>query len=336
MADRDHAVVVAITRYPGLSDLKGPENDALGFERWLTDPAGGAVPPAQVHPVRTSAFPEPWQGAPQPTLGDINHAFTPLVRDAFKTRRKLGRRLYIFLAGHGFASGASEAALFAADASPWTLGSYVQGRLYADWFRGSGLFDEVVLIMDCCRNLYTTAPAQLPPWPPLNLGRVARRVYAYASTYGQLARERDVGGEYQGLFTRAVLECLTTSGPRDAQGRVTGEMLRRYAHARLPELSREAGLREEQIPDFVVDDGVVFAEPTADWGVVVRVHPGAARAGHTLVLLDGAGTRVASHVAADGVPWEQRVAPGLYKLRDETTGDSILFEPTGEVHSVTF
>lgn len=337
MAAQDHAVVVAITRYPDISDLRGPENDARGLERWLTDPAGGAVPAAQVQSVRTSLFPEPWRGAPQPSLGDINRAFDPLVRQAFRDRRKLGRRLYIFLAGHGFASGASEAALFAADASQWTLGSYVQGRLYADWFRASGLFDEVVLLVDCCRNLYPNAPAQLPPWPPLTLGgNAARRVYGYASAYAQLAREREVDGEFKGLFTRAVLECLTTAGPRDAQGRVTGETLRSYVHARMPELSREARLREDQIPDFVVDDGVVFAEPGAEWGVLVRVEPGPSRAGHRLALLDGTKREVAARVAADGAAWEQRLGAGLYKLVDEATGESILFEPTGEVYRVAF
>ncbi|HST58818.1 MAG TPA: caspase family protein [Longimicrobium sp.] len=336
MADQDHAVVVAITRYPDFGDLKGPENDAGNFERWLTDPAGGAVPAAQVHRVTTSRFPEPWAGAPQPSLGDINRAFDPLVRTAFNEHRKLGRRLYIFLAGHGFASGASEAALFAADASRWTLGSYVQGRLYADWFRGTGLLDEVVLLMDCCRSLFPAAPAQLPPWKPLNLGPPARRVYGFASAYGQLAREADQAGQVQGLFTRAVLECLTTSGPRDRLGRITGETLKKYSHARLTELSREHALREEQIADFVVDEGVVFAEPTADWGVLVRVEFGPARAGHRVTLLDAGLDEIASHDVVAGVRWERRLGSALYKLKDEATGEVILLEATGREHDVKF
>ena len=59
MARDDHAIVVGISRYPGLGDLAGPENDAGEFTRWLLSPTGGDVPGEHVRTIVSSDYPAP-------------------------------------------------------------------------------------------------------------------------------------------------------------------------------------------------------------------------------------------------------------------------------------
>ena len=54
----DHyAILVAITRYPGLSNLNGPENDAEDFREWLLDEAGGNLDEKHIEVICSSKFP---------------------------------------------------------------------------------------------------------------------------------------------------------------------------------------------------------------------------------------------------------------------------------------
>ena len=56
MNERDHAIVVGISRYGSLRpELEGPERDARAFADWLRDAEGGAVPPANVKVILSSA-----------------------------------------------------------------------------------------------------------------------------------------------------------------------------------------------------------------------------------------------------------------------------------------
>ncbi len=46
MAVDDRGIVVGISQYPGIAELKGPEHDAQEFYDWLTSSKGGDVPPS--------------------------------------------------------------------------------------------------------------------------------------------------------------------------------------------------------------------------------------------------------------------------------------------------
>src|SRR5262249_25455871 len=52
----DYALVVGISRYPGISDLSGPENDANDFFAWVTSKEGGGVGPANAKLILSSGF----------------------------------------------------------------------------------------------------------------------------------------------------------------------------------------------------------------------------------------------------------------------------------------
>jgi hypothetical protein len=89
----------------------------------------------------------------------VNLAFRNLSGKAIaKMDHRVGRRFYIFLAGHGITPlrAASpimdDTALLMADADTSDL-LHLAGLGYAEWFRTAGAFDEIVLFTACrmCR-----------------------------------------------------------------------------------------------------------------------------------------------------------------------------------------
>src|SRR5215475_5387322 len=148
MANDDFAVVVGISRYPFISDLKGPENDARNFHDWLLAPQGGGVPKQNAKLILSSDFsPTEIPEDAEPTTERIDRTFGQLVRRGMNNNGCVGRRLYIYLAGHGFAPNVDEAALLMANAGLGFYGNHIPGRSYANWFLVAAYFTEVVLFM---------------------------------------------------------------------------------------------------------------------------------------------------------------------------------------------
>ena len=119
MANKDCAIVVGVWSYPGLSDLSGPENDAVAFADWVRRPGPGDVPSNRVKLIVSSDFaplPFPTVDQAKPTRDGIEAAFDWLNRLAREsndqgTGLNAGRRLYLYFAGHGFAPILDESAL---------------------------------------------------------------------------------------------------------------------------------------------------------------------------------------------------------------------------------
>jgi uncharacterized caspase-like protein len=261
MPNNDYAIVVGITRYPSLSDLKGPENDAVLFKEWLLDPQGGGLAPENVSMVLTSAHFNPDERDPlqaRPTTEQVDAAFGRLVESGVENDGTLGRRLYIFMAGHGFSPDLEEAALLMANAGRLRTGFHIPGRRYANWFRAAAFFKEVVLFMDCCRDDYRRAPYRTPPWVEIRSPQAVdvQYFYAFATRWSRQARERPLSqdGAFQGVFTTALLAALRSSLP-DPQGVVTGEGVAAYIYNYLPHLVDKD---EYQEPEFIYDKARQF------------------------------------------------------------------------------
>ena len=101
MNDRDFAVVVGINEYKdkrAFKDLTGPMNDSKALIAWLKAPDGGGVPPSNIDPYVLLSNP----GRTAPTASDIVGRLTGLFTRKHPEDQPIGRRLYVFLAGHGF------------------------------------------------------------------------------------------------------------------------------------------------------------------------------------------------------------------------------------------
>lgn len=243
----DHAILLAVNRYPGLSSLQGPENDAKAFRDWLVSPEGGAVPDTQVISILSSDPPTPSDLYDEhPTVRDFHRALDKLTLDAqrqFKARA--GRRLYLFLAGHGFTAGAikNDPALFTAEAQAYDA-VHIAAPRYATRMADAGLFDEIVLVMDCCQDFFFTKEVMNPTWmpPARNMTNQVKVFQAFGAPRGQAAFEdaAQPGGPVRGNFSRIWCEALATA-EADENGWVTSETVRRRALR----LWKDSGLQEK-------------------------------------------------------------------------------------------
>jgi hypothetical protein len=256
MAHDDWAIVVGVRKYPSLTDLDGPENDANAMYQWLISPQGGDVPAEHVARILSSQFPAPLSPArAEPTTAQIQQAFEDLQDVAAKNGaagngRRVGRRLYIYLSGHGCAPRPNESALLTANASQLRVGYHILGKLYADWFLQSNFFDEAELFMDCCRESYPQAPPNVPPWIDITgAGALdtARAFYGFATKWSRLSRERLMeDGQVHGVFTWALLQGLKTAA--DANHQVTGSSLGGYLYNNMKTFLTPDDLADPDVP----------------------------------------------------------------------------------------
>lgn len=275
----DFALVVGINDYKALDALDGAKNDAEAFVRWLRDPAGGDLPEANVKVFLST--PSPWS----PGLEEVVDWMVELV----ETRspgldERIGRRLYLFLAGHGIGPGVDEAGLLVPTTSTVAV-KYIAGTRYANFFRAAALFQEVLLFMDCCRDHDWELPDAYFPFrekPDPAAAHDVRILYAFATGFGRKSRERTFDGDAAvgGVFTRALLDGLACRAAAP-DGRITAESLKRYVVRQVAAL-RVPGT--DQRPDVRVNDDFVLRDgcPPPRVEVTVETSPPAPE----LVVLD--------------------------------------------------
>lgn len=216
MADQldDRAIVVGIGSYPLFSsdgrtanNLQGPVRDAQEMASWLSQTARAKV----VLITSTGRPGEAWQVAERrPCRADIEHEFDQYVSQGFLApTRRIGRRLYIYMAGHGFCPEPRHMSLITADALANISIPNIQATSWVDWFAVQTYFDEFVLWMDCC----ATQTYDYEGGKPM-LKRLASRpegrgkvFMAFAARPTRVAFEGPVGpsGQIRGLFTHKLL-----------------------------------------------------------------------------------------------------------------------------------
>ncbi|HYV46996.1 MAG TPA: hypothetical protein VFA20_19165 [Myxococcaceae bacterium] len=316
MGTSDYAIVIGIERYddPGLGVLKGPGRDARRFCEWVTDPGGGAVSPDNVV-VLAAEEPEP-----EANIQRIEQAFVKLCQST--TNRYRGRRLYIYLAGHGIAQNAHEASMLAADGGRNERERHVPGWHWLNWFLESAYFDEVVLFSDCCRTVDGQWPVRAFPLPQVKRGSPKRVhwVRGYAARYGGMALELRSDGGDRGAFTEALMEALR--GARNEDGDVTASSVAAYFNTP-PEVESVAW--RDQEPSIVFSGDLVFSSRRASHTSVHLLVKGGARP----VVEGGPGQRQWK-VREGDLPGEYRVdlPRGLYAA---SAGDAErFFKVSGE------
>lgn len=246
MADRDYALIFAINKYSDKDKwrtLKGAVNDAARFRKWLTGPAG--VPAAHI-------IEDVGESGDRPQLSDLMAKVMDLL-DEKPQGTRIGRRLYIFLAGHGVEAldqGRADQLLVTAESrSNWVQG--FPGNRALTHIRYEARFEEICLFMDCCRSMSPDARAN---WNiPTNQDASATSVRWGSALAAQVftdVRERKVKGKMQGIFTNALMNGLEGDA-KDGTGNITTESLSTYLYEKLT---------GEERPDIHFPSSIVFIE----------------------------------------------------------------------------
>jgi len=240
VARNDYAILVGISRYAdaALHRLDGPVRDVQLMRDWLVSPGGGDLPIANVTPIVSDEMSQvpAGNGEMPPVFQDFLNAFLGLVRKPDKSGyiRREGSRLYLYFSGHGFCEKhrrEAHAALYVANADR-DVNWNIYGTYFAQWAKDQGLFDEIVLIMDCCRDAEISKLPLVPPLrKPLDIaaGRDVRLFEVYAAPRGGKAQERIVASrnnEVHGLLTHAFLHALEHAAP--GQDAISTQTIKSY------------------------------------------------------------------------------------------------------------
>lgn len=349
MGAHDHAIVVGIARYPAMPNLDGPSLDAMRFARWLRSSDGGNVPADQLEMVFTGSCrfrprrPTRIDHA-HPTSLDFEDAYNRLVerprQDALAGR--IGRRLYLYFSGHGFSSvDGLHLALYSARAKEGNY-NHIPVTHFARGLWQEALFEEIVLVMDCCRDVEPWKIIQPPAVSFLaNPGAAAAgRLYrAFATGYGRPAIDAQAeplpDGSPGGVFTWVLLEALARAAA-EADGRVTGQAVSDHVHTLWPEL--KAKYKCPSDPDIKFEEGgditwlvrSAAAKLQATGTRVVLLGPGLAD-GTTVIISGGQPLRELASVELRGGRAETILASSaLYKAEVPGTGRQQIFQAVGE------
>ena len=357
--NNDWAIVVGVRRYPGISDLDGSENDADDFRKWLVDPAGGNVPPEQVRLILSSQFPDPSDASnATPTHAEVERAFEWLDDKAEENRqngigRTVGRRLYLYFSGHGYALTKDDAILLMANATPRRSGNHIAAKLWAEWMYESGYFEEIALFMDCCRDSYTAVQLR-----PVHLTKVVnnngindrKRFYAYGTEWDRKAWERlnPADNKVHGVFTTALLAGLSGLAADKTTGLITAASLKNYLHqnminflspeerAKNPAISSDAQVFDLTKPTAPMIFGEIAVADVKK--VKVRIHvPATDRQKNAGIFNGNDDSNPIASVAAVSEVWELELPKGIYEVR-LASGASELFKinPSLESQDVSF
>jgi hypothetical protein len=272
----DYAIVVGINHYlAGIKALKGPINDCELFCRWLVEPSMGGLNPAHVSQFVSAGPP------PEPMRNQIED----LLADFFECANQGGwdgRRLYLFFAGHGLTKpppNQRDCGLVMADARPILLRGLL-GEVAANGMRLTGLFKEVMLVMDCCAEV--SGPAELlcylPNYGDATLRDVRPYLHIHAAAWNATTAERELPdpldpqkpAKWQGVLTNTLLRALTTAS--DAAGEITSASVKTFIDA------AEAGAPRVEFSDGdrLAPTPMVFGNPRG-FVVNVKLRNGAAR-----------------------------------------------------------
>ena len=345
MADTDWAIVVGVQIYPDLGDLSGPKNDANAFAAWLKSPAGGVVPEEHICEILSPDYRQqvPTATEATPTVQAVQEALDHLDDIAQQNSTaghgmRVGRRLYLYLAGHGFAPKLDEAALLMANATRLRVGYHFAGKLWADWLYRAGYFDEVLLFMDCCRENYPSAPLQFVPYRDVsNPDAVLRgkRFYGFATKWSRNAREHSMqDGLVHGVFTAALLDGLN-GGAAQPDGKVTASSLSSFLYNNTRLYLVDADLSDadkatiqEPACDFDAATGdqfVITTTPVPSYPVTIHLPPTAVGGKVTVYGDEFAVTGRTDTAPAD---WQIQLIRGLYLVQCGDGGQKT-FEVTG-------
>ncbi|MCP4220290.1 MAG: caspase family protein [bacterium] len=327
----DYALVIGIDDYPEHESLQGAIRDAESMDAWLRE--AGGLEPAHCRKVLSQSSP------PLPYQQQVDMEIARIYKESVENG---GRRFYFYFSGHGLGTAIDDTALCLAGWSGLFRNLALSSRAYLNLIMHSGLFTEVIFLLDCCRNRLINQKGLAPSlgWvkPDREAGKCTQFI-AYAAEFQDSSHEGMVEnepGNIRGYFTRVLLSGLKGAAAR-TDGRITPASLHKYLVAETPRLAKKNNLRQEAkvINGFAPKTNVFFgtAVPTTGKCAITFTSK---RTG-TVKLVDGDDHKVKEEVAPTG-DWELVLECGSYFLVDETTDDEKGFRirPGEEQKNVRF
>jgi len=333
----DYALVVGISRYPGISDLSGPENDANDFFAWVTSKEGGGVGPANAKLILSSGFqPAQYTQDERPAQDQIYDFFNWMDNLAQANNRKrlgsrAGRRLWMFFSGHGFAPSLETSGVLMANATLRQVRCIGAFR-WANRLYEGGLFDEILLFQDACRNRIAAAEldALYLMLPEASTTQQRKRFYAFSAKDQKLSKELPFpGGKVRGIFTATLMDGLRGAARDPATGAISARTLRTYLQDNMskwlpdadknnPDIATEPDVRDFDVLDIVpapvpAPAASGPAAPPAAIDEIYDVTVTLPQAGLSVTVQDGTFQPIKTANPAEQ-KWSIKLPRGLYRV----------------------
>lgn len=323
----DRAVVIGIRRYSDatpdgsswVTNLNGPDNDADAVTEWLRQPDGGGLPAANINTVRSADLPDPFpdKDSAGPQQRAVERAFddvADLDPTAFEDQYA-GRRLYVYVSGHGYARQRDEAALVTAEAKR-ARPLNVLVTSWMDWLWDAARFKEYVLWVDTCATrvpLTFLKPCDRNPDHSLNAAD-GRQFTAFAAGFDKRAVENQMSdGLWHGVFTYALLQGLNGEASRP----ITTSSLRDYLLNNMSSFMRDDQRSNSAIakePAFARTDELVFGQPAQrpTFAVTLRFPP--EWVGKRVTISVGATSPLIAETVLQQAVWTPQLEAGAYAV----------------------
>jgi len=250
-----YAIIIGVNDYTdpvhkGLKTLKGAIRDANDVYDWII--GEGGVLPENAYLITST------QNPLNPIKNDVDVAIGEIMEKVDKNDHLDADRLYFYFAGHGLGVelDLENSGMCMANWSEYMKDSAsLSSKDYKQKFLNEGLFKEVVIWMDCCRNTkYYFRPQGGPGITPLGPNFNPKWMLASATEYQNQAFEYDdpaVGDEKRGIFTSVLLKGL--EGDASDGEHVTATSLGDYLYYNVPKKAQENGY--SQRPDISGNTG---------------------------------------------------------------------------------
>lgn len=318
----DYALCVGINRYPGFSALNGAEADAQAFHIWVT--TAGGVAPGNATLILSSDYPAAAIAMSQPMSQDIWNFIEKLraaanANNAAGNGFAAGRRLYFFFSGHGFSPSLDTSGVHMANAERDTLHN-VSPKAWADRLYENGLFEEVLLFQDACRE--AVSDVELTP-PYLKKSTMLgfqnrKRFYAFAAKSPLLAVEKPIGGKSRGIFSATLMAGLEGGAKDPKTGAISATQLKSYLVANMAARLEQVDLDNEDVSQrpevFDLDPfDIVPLAAIAGASVVYPVEVTLTAPGAGGQIVNGA-RQVVAEIPTGAAVWQTTLPLGLFEL----------------------
>ena len=341
----DHAILIGIGNYPALGDddsparLDGPVNDVRAIEAWLRAPQGGAFTDQDVIHVILSDSAAEMAGKAKPTVDELEQVLVEIANLAEANRAagkdmRVGDRLYLFMAGHGFSPERNSGCLFTANATR-RFNAHIHATGWLNWLQDGAYFHEFVLWMDCCMDRMASGPVRDPLMNVIDARIPPRASFiAFAAQRPLKAVEHAIdadGGKVHGVFTWALLQGLRGAAA-DQNGRVTGRSLADWLRNAQSALMTDEQRNNSEValdPEIIQEDsGLIFCRGIAPLRYRVTLDFPPEAQGHAASLWSGIPPAARQFSAGTQ---ELLLTPGLYLVQVPGLELSQGFEVLGDM-----
>lgn len=311
--DVDFGVVVGVEHYPHLSPLPGAIADAIRFHDWLREREGGGLDAGHIKLITSELETR------RPVKEEIDEALDWALESAFKCNG--ARRLYFYFAGHGASNELSgdDVALLLTRWSMRLARTALSTHGYSSTLRGVGLFQELVVFVDCCRSTSVSAIGMPPNITRGTAEQPTCSFVAYATEAGRSAFECADSGEWHGIFTACLLAILRRS-PSGVSARALKDLLEREVDTE----ARRRGVHQRA----QCDNGLPATSYFGHGGHVPMLELKLGKRRGSVALQNGDLHEVA-RTDANGEPWLLSLPVGLYRLHGGGA-DPVCFEHDGK------